>query len=49
VLKRIAPELTVAQWFNTPTPLSLEGLRRRVVFLHTFQMLCPGCVSLAIP
>lgn len=49
MLKRIAPELAVAQWFNTPPPLTLEGLRGRVVFLHTFQMLCPGCVSMAIP
>lgn len=49
MLKRIAPELAVSQWFNTDTPLTLAGLRGRVVFLHTFQMLCPGCVSLSIP
>lgn len=49
MLKRTAPELAVSQWFNTDTPLTLASLRGRVVFLHTFQMLCPGCVSLAIP
>lgn len=49
MLQRIAPELAVSQWFNTDKPLTLAGLRGRVVFLHSFQMLCPGCVSLAIP
>lgn len=49
MLKRMAPELAVSQWFNTDAPLTLAGLRGRVVFLHSFQMLCPGCVSLAIP
>ncbi|OAE49099.1 hypothetical protein [Agrobacterium tumefaciens] len=44
-----APELAVSQWFNTPRPLSLAGLRGRPVWIHTFQLLCPGCVSDAIP
>lgn len=44
-----APELAVSTWFNTPVPLSLEGLRGRVVFLHAFQMLCPACVSHGLP
>ncbi|PLP58934.1 alkyl hydroperoxide reductase [Mesorhizobium loti] len=44
-----APELAVSQWFNTPVPLSLAGLRGRPVFLHSFQLLCPGCVAQAIP
>ena len=44
-----APELAVREWFNTPQPLSLRNLRGRVVFLHTFQLLCPGCVSDALP
>ena len=44
-----APELAVSEWFNTPAPLTLKGLRGRVVFLHSFQLLCPGCVSHAIP
>lgn len=45
----IAPELAVTRWFNTPAPLSLAALRGRIVILHAFQMLCPGCVALALP
>jgi thiol-disulfide isomerase/thioredoxin len=44
-----APELDVVQWFNTKAPLSLADLRGRVVLLHAFQMLCPGCVKLGTP
>lgn len=43
------PPLQVSQWFNTPGPITLEGLRGRVVALHAFQMLCPGCVAHGIP
>ena len=45
----LAPELAVSEWFNTPEPLTLEALRGRVVLLHAFQLLCPGCVAHAIP
>ena len=44
-----APPLRVSQWFNAPRPLTLESLRGRVVALHAFQMLCPGCVSHGLP
>ncbi len=44
-----APEWRTTEWFNTPEPLSLEKLRGRVVLLHAFQMLCPGCVARGIP
>lgn len=44
-----APELMVASWLNTTEPLMLENLRGRVVVLHAFQMLCPGCVSHGLP
>lgn len=44
-----APELQVTQWFNTEEPLTLAGLRGRVVVLHAFQMLCPGCVRAGLP
>lgn len=44
-----APEWQVGQWFNTERPLDLPGLRGRVVMLHAFQMLCPGCVSHGVP
>jgi hypothetical protein len=45
-------DLFATRWFNTAEPLTLELLRgesRRVVLLLAFQMLCPGCVSTAIP
>ena len=45
----IAPDLAVSRWFNTPRPLSLAALRGKVVVLHAFQMLCPGCVEHALP
>lgn len=48
--KRVAaPELITDQWFNSKAPITLAGLRGRPVLLHTFQMLCPGCVIHAIP
>jgi peroxiredoxin len=46
---RPAPRWQVSQWLNTPTPPTLEALRGRVVVLEAFQMLCPGCVSHALP
>ncbi len=45
----LAPPWKTTEWLNTLEPLSLEGLRGRVVMLHAFQMLCPACVSTAIP
>lgn len=45
----IPPELAVVSWFNTPSALTLENLRGRVVVLHAFQMLCPGCVAHGTP
>ena len=44
-----APELQVSRWFNAPAPLTLAGLRGRVVVIEAFQMLCPGCVSHGLP
>lgn len=44
-----APALQVDSWLNTPEPLSLEQLRGKVVMLHAFQMLCPGCLSHGLP
>ena len=46
---RPAPEWQTTTWFNTPEPLNLEHLRGRVVLLHAFQMLCPGCVARGLP
>ena len=44
-----APELDVVQWFNAEAPVSLAALRGKVVVLHAFQMLCPGCVQSGLP
>ncbi|MDT3679662.1 MAG: redoxin domain-containing protein [Burkholderiaceae bacterium] len=44
-----APPLSVSQWFNAAQPITLDALRGRVVVLHAFQMLCPGCVAHGIP
>ena len=44
-----APAWHTTEWLNSEAPLSLESLRGRVVCLHAFQMLCPACVSHAIP
>jgi len=45
----LAPDWQVLRWFNTAAPLSLRGLRGRVILVEAFQMLCPGCVSHALP
>lgn len=44
-----APEWITTDWLNTPEPLTLAGLRGKVVLVHAFQMLCPGCVSKGLP
>lgn len=46
---RLAPEWQTTDWLNAKLPLSVAGLRGRVVLLHAFQMLCPGCVARGIP
>lgn len=54
---RPAPEWTVERWFNAPTGVGsgeggafgLGALKGRVVVLHAFQMLCPGCVAHGLP
>lgn len=46
---RQAPAWQVERWFNTREPLSLDALRGKVIVLEAFQMLCPGCVSHALP
>ncbi len=44
-----APELSVSQWLNSAQPITLAALRGKVVLIHAFQMLCPGCVMHGIP
>lgn len=45
----LAPSWRTSEWLNTPAPMNLEAQRGRVVVACAFQMLCPGCVSHAIP
>lgn len=40
---------TTSEWFNSAGPVSLNDLAGRVVVLHAFQMLCPACVTHAVP
>lgn len=49
VKKIIAPELQTVGWLNTTESITLASLRGKVVLLHAFQMLCPGCVQVGIP
>lgn len=44
-----APEWMVEGWLNHSGDLTLAQLRGRVVVMHAFQMLCPGCVVHGIP
>ncbi len=45
-----APAWVTRAWFNAPAGgLDLAALRGRVVVLHAFQMLCPGCVQHGLP
>lgn len=44
-----APPLIVDKWFNAADDLSLESFRGKVVAIHAFQMLCPGCVLHGLP
>jgi peroxiredoxin len=43
------PAWSVSAWLNTDKPLSLPDLAGKVVVLHAFQMLCPGCVQHGLP
>lgn len=49
----LAPPLVVDRWVQggdeSGDEITLERLRGRVVVLEAFQMLCPGCVTHALP
>ena len=42
-------KLFTSEWLNTPTPLDASDLLGKVVMVEAFQMLCPGCVTHALP
>ncbi len=44
-----APAWHIAEWLDADEPPSLERWRGRAVVALAFQMLCPGCVSHALP
>jgi len=44
-----APALQVESWLNQQEPITLDSLRGKVVMLHAFQMLCPGCINHGLP
>ncbi len=44
-----APELETCHWINCRQLLSIKQLRGKVIALHAFQMLCPGCVVHGLP
>jgi peroxiredoxin len=44
-----APELQVQEWIGSESKITLESLRGKVIMIEAFQLLCPGCVSHAIP
>ena len=44
-----APALETSAWLNSSEPLNLSALKGKVVVIHAFQMLCPGCVTHGIP
>ncbi len=46
---REAPEWRVSAWLGQNAPPTIAALRSRVVVAVAFQMLCPGCVSHALP
>lgn len=47
--REMAPELIVSKWLNSKSDLSVQSLRGKVVAIHAFQMLCPGCILHGIP
>lgn len=44
-----APAWSIARWLQGPPVDDLASLRGRVVLVHAFQMLCPGCVAHGLP
>lgn len=49
LIHQAATDIHASRWFNSNEELSLKSLLGRVVVVHAFQMLCPGCVSHGIP
>ncbi|TWI69780.1 peroxiredoxin [Pseudoduganella lurida] len=48
-LMQAGAEFDTVAWLNTHRPVTLAALRGKVVAVHAFQMLCPGCVAHGLP
>lgn len=48
-VRPVLPDWHARDWLNASAPPTLASMRGRVVLLHTFQMLCPACVSHGLP
>lgn len=42
-------DIEVSKWLNIEDGFSLDSLKGKVVAIHAFQMLCPGCILHGIP
>lgn len=45
----INSNIVASEWLNTERPISLSDFKGKVVVIHAFQMLCPGCVTHGLP
>jgi hypothetical protein len=45
----MAPPWRISEWLNTSVAIDPEAQRGHIVVACAFQMLCPGCVTYAIP
>lgn len=43
------PEIQTSAWLNVDKPLTLKGLKGRVVVVAAFQTHCPGCLKHGLP
>ncbi len=46
---RPAADWRISEWIGAGAPAGIAALRGRVIVLHAFQLLCPGCVHHGIP
>ena len=44
-----AKPLITSEWLNSDKPLTFEDFRGRVTLVTIFQVLCPSCMSHAVP
>lgn len=48
-LQKSIQQFKVSKWLNTSNSFSPDLLSGKIVAVHAFQMLCPGCVLHGIP